>query len=267
MSIFHRLFVDPQEDNDDEEAIEDVLANIQKVFEQYYLDVTYYHIKIVFEFLKLEYYNYYKVYKKAEKYYEEVNNKIPLLLSNYSLYTFPSQLLVTKLKRSLRLGAQEELYEENIKLFEDFDLDENDSAKYVIYHTYRALCAIYVDNYDESAKYLNNLLNQISLKRYPVYQLEIKLLLLLQYCLLKDEDLFNQLMSSVQRQIRLLGKDNCEYLLVFVKMLKVAMFEKGKMKEPKLRALIMKMKSEPIKFFSPTACIKWDDVLIEKLVL
>ena len=58
LNIFHRLFVEVEEDSldDDLEPIEDILAKIHRTFEDYNLDSIYHHLKIVFEFLKLEYY-------------------------------------------------------------------------------------------------------------------------------------------------------------------------------------------------------------------
>ena len=52
--------------------------------------------------------------------------------------------------------------------------------------------------------------------------MEIKALLALQYCMLKDFELFNQLSNSVQRQIRMLGEDDCENVLLFLKILKMS---------------------------------------------
>jgi hypothetical protein len=107
MSIFHRLFVDNTESvNDDMEPIEDILTKIEGIFMQYDKDSIYYHMKLVFEFLKMEYYNHYKVYKKAEKYFDEVNDAASSLLTNYSLYTYPSQFLLTKVSRHNRMETE-----------------------------------------------------------------------------------------------------------------------------------------------------------------
>ncbi len=266
MYIFHRLFVDPQEENIEEEAIEDILQKIQKIFEQYYLDTTYYHLKIVFEFLKLEYYNHYKVYKKAEKFYEAVNSHSANLISNYGLYTFPVQFLLTKMKRAQRLNIQKGLYEDSVKTFEGFECDENDTPKFIVYYTYRALSAFYVEKYEESSKWLYTLLNQVSMKRFPHAQLEIKIILLLQYCVMKDEDLFNQMMSSVQRQIRMLGKENCDDIVFFLKALKIVITDKSKAKSGKLKTVFEKIKQDNFTFFSPLNYIKLDDELIQKLI-
>lgn len=264
--VFHRLFVDENEDlGEEEEPIEDILLNVEKIFETYYLDSNYYHLKIVFEYLKLEYYNHYKVYKKAEKYYEDVNNNIGILISNYSLFTFPPQALLTKLSRSLRLDIERDLYEENKRLFDDMELDINDLPKTIIYQVYRALCCFYIDKYDEASKWLNKLLNEVSFKKYPHALVEVKLLLLLQYCMMDDFDLFNQLLSSIQRQLRALETENVEQTNNFIKLLKVSLNESGKIKAGKLKNISTRVYGGD-NSFSLLNYIKIDDRFLQKLL-
>ncbi|MDH5598764.1 MAG: hypothetical protein OEY34_06560, partial [Cyclobacteriaceae bacterium] len=219
MIIFHRLFVEPTDDytEEDEEPIEDILDRVEEIFEQYPMDSIYYHINLVFEFLKLEYYNHFKVYRKAERFFEEVNDALPTLLTNYSHFTYPSHILTTKIMRHLRLGTEKELYEESETLFEDYEPDMLDVPKYLSYCVYRAVSCYYVEKYNEAARWINNLLNEVSLKKYPFVHLEVKVLLSLQYCLMNDFDLFNQLVNSIQRQIRIIGKENCEHITAFTK--------------------------------------------------
>ena len=53
MVIFHRLFVEGGESLDDnEEPIEDILDNVEKIFDSYHLDSIDDHLNLVFEFLK-----------------------------------------------------------------------------------------------------------------------------------------------------------------------------------------------------------------------
>ncbi|MES2733130.1 MAG: hypothetical protein V4714_15390 [Bacteroidota bacterium] len=266
MSIFHRLFVDNTESvNDDMEPIEDILNKIEGIFMQYDKDSIYYHLKLVFEFLKMEYYNHYKVYKKAEKYFDEVNDAASSLLTNYSLYTYPSQFLLTKVSRHNRMETEASMYEENETLFHDFETDAADLPKYVTYITYRALCCFYVKKYDEASKWVNNLLNEMSLKKYPYAQLEIKLLLALQYCMLNDFELFSQLLNSIQRQIRLLGKENCERAILFTKILKTAIYDSKNDKLDKLKPLIDKLNKTFENGFSISKYIKMDQHFIVSL--
>ncbi len=266
MLIYHRLYVE-QDDSlqQDGESIEDIFNHVQKVFDTYNLDPLYYHLNLVFEFLKLEYYNHYKVYRQAEKYFEEVNDAAANLLVNYPFYTFSAQFLISKLERHLRLGTEKELYSENDSLFIDFEPDQLDVPRHMIYVIYRALSSYYIGKFDEAAKLINGLLNDVSLKKYPFAQMEVKALLALQYCMLRDFELFNQLTNSIQRQIRLFGKDECENVLMFIKILKIAVSEAKKEKPKKIAALIPKFKAATVNYFAPTNLIKMDDQFIENL--
>ncbi|MBL7845058.1 MAG: hypothetical protein KF846_17175 [Cyclobacteriaceae bacterium] len=266
MHVFHRLFVEPDENlQQDTESIEDTFEKVQKIFDSYNLDSIYYHLNLVFEFLKLEYYNHYKVYRQAEKYFEEVNDAAGNLLTNYATYTFPAQFLISKIERHLRLGTESELYGENDSLFIDYEIDLLDIPRHVIYVTYRALGAYYVGKYDEASKLINNLLNEVSLKKYPITQLEIKSLLALQYVLLHDYELFNQLANSIQRQIRLIGKDACENIQLFIKILKIAVSEAKKEKAKKINAVIPKLSVAKTNYFAPTMLVKLDEKLVINL--
>lgn len=266
MVIFHRLFVDKEESMDEnEDPIEDILDNVQKIFNQYQQDSIYYHLNLVFEFLKFEYYNHYKVYRKAEHFYEEVNDAADNLLTNYALYTFPSQFLITKVKRHLRLNKEEDIYNENIGIFQDFEIDKLDVPTYIVYTMYRSISAYYVGKYEDASKLINNLLNEVSLKKYPYIQLEIKVMLAVQYCLMNDYDLFNQLLNSIQRQIRILGKENCEYIILYTKILKSALSTSHQNKLAKLKGLVSKINTHETPYFSPTSLIDFKEDFIEKL--
>lgn len=267
VNIFHRLFVDLEDDNYDEdvEPIEDILDHVQEIFDSYELDSIYYHLNLVFEFLKLEYYNHYKVYRKAERFYEEVNDAADNLLTNYALYTFPAQFLITKMQRHLRLGTEREMHEESEGMFQDFELDKQDLPTYLTYSIFRALSCYYVGNYDDASKWLNGLMNETSLKKYPYMLVELKVLLALQYCMQNDYDLFNQLINSVQRQVRILGKDSCEHILQMSKILKIAISEIKKNKPEKIQAIIDKFPQTKTAYFAPTKLIKMDKDFVDKL--
>ncbi|MBY0434370.1 MAG: hypothetical protein K2U26_09690 [Cyclobacteriaceae bacterium] len=265
--IFHRLFVDKQENlQPDEESVEDILKKVEQIFATHNLDPVYYHLNLLFEFLKLEYYNHYGVYKQAEKYFEEVNDAAISLLANYSYYTFSVQFLISKLQRGIRMENESELYAEQETFFAEYEPEEENIPQHIIYTIYRALCSYYVNKYDETAHLLNDLLNNVSLKRYPQAQMEIKALLCLQYCLTKKIGLFNQLSTSVQRQIRLTGKDACENLLLFLKMLKIAVSEAKREKKRKITALIPQFKATKVNYFAPTYLIRMDDKFIARLI-
>ena len=130
------------------------------------------------------------------------------LLTNYSLYTASPNFLLSKLNYHLKNKTQTTIYEENKGIFEDFEINKKNINEYLIYILYRSISCYHSDKYEEAAKWLNQFLNDASIKKYPYIYMETKLVLAYQYCLLKDQDLFGQLVNSIQRQIRLLGKEN-----------------------------------------------------------
>ncbi|WP_375579837.1 hypothetical protein ABWH96_01800 [Marivirga tractuosa] len=268
LNIFHRLFVEEDETSVDLDPIEDLLAKADGIFELYSLDSIYFHLKLVYEFLKLEYYNHYRLYRKAENYFEEVNESCASFLSNFNLFTYPAQFLITKIQRAKRIPEKTMLSEENVALFQDFEPDRDDIPQYITYATYRSLSCHFDKKYEESAKWLNNLLNDVSLKKYQNAQLEIKTLLALEYCLMKDYELFNQLINSIQRQIRIIGKENCMNIQVLNKIMKISLSESKRNKEEKISELVQKFKTiEPVQHFAPTLLLEFNDDLIKKLVL
>lgn len=268
MNIFHRLFIEDESkvafsDSEDDEPIEDIFLKIDQVFDQYHMDSIYFHLHNVFEFLKLEYYTHYGVFRKASKYFESVNEDVVPLLMHSNLYTFPSQFLQTKLQRALQTDTQAELFETNKDIFEDYEPDKDDIPNYVSYVVYRAMSAYHAKEFDEAARFLNNLLNEISLKKYPHAFLEVKCLLALQYVCIRDYELFNQLANSIQRQIRMMGKESCPSITLFLKMLKTGMSEAKRDKMSKVSNIITKytqIKSPYI--FAPTRQIRMDDQFI-----
>ena len=266
MEIFHRLFVEPEESlEEDLEPIEDILDKVEQIFNNYSMDSIYYHLNLLFEFLKFEYYNHYKLYRKAEKYFEELNDAVDNLLNNYATYTFPSRFLISKLERHLRNHTEHELFHENEALFEDYEIDQNALGEIVIYYCYRGLTAYYAEEYNDSARWFNNLLNEPGLKKNPLVQLEVKILLALQYALRQDLDLFAQLINSIQRQIRIIGKENCEHLVSLVKVLRVytSSIKKGKPENPE--QLVEKMKFVNKPYFTPTTLLRFDEKFFAKL--
>ncbi|MCC5946284.1 MAG: hypothetical protein JJT94_15235 [Bernardetiaceae bacterium] len=266
LSIFHRLFVETEEADGEAEPIEDIVSQVLRIFLDYPKDSIYYHLKLVFEFLRLEYYNYYKVYRKAERFYSEINESGALLVANFSWYTFPARFLQTKLERCIRNNEHHLLHEENESLFIEYEADLNDIPKHVNYVAYRALCCHYAGKHQEAIKWLNDLLNEVSLKKYPFAMLEIKCLLVLEYCIVREYDLFQQLINSIQRQIRIIGKENCKHIVNFTKILKIAISDTKRDKYEKIKSLLKRQNNKDRKLFSPTSYVLFTEDLLEDII-
>jgi len=264
VGIFHRLFVDDNE-QEHEEAIEDILKKVETVFDQYFTDGIYFNLKLVFEFLKLEYYTQIRVHRKAEPYFEDITDKLQLLLNNYHLYTFPARHLLTRIERALRAGTEAELYTENKSLFEDYESDIEDVPKHLIYVSYRVTCCYYAERYEEASHLYNTLLNEVNLKRFPQAHIEIKLAQALMYCLIDDRDLFNQNINSLQRQLRMMDDNSQYHATLFIKLMKASMGDDKPGKMGRLRDYVFKLKGIELRHFSPLSMIRLDDSFAEQL--
>jgi hypothetical protein len=272
VNVFHRLFVEAEDELTDEniEPIEDIFTNMEKIFQKFKADPIYFHLRVVLEFLRLEYYNHYKLYRKSEKFFDEVNDSISSLLSSYNTHTYGARFLFTKLERHLRMGGLTGLNDENLGLFHDFESDVQNVPQYVTYVGYRAICMYYAGKYEDAIRWLNKLLNEVNLKRYAYVHLDIKLFLSILYAFTNDKELLSQSLSSMQRQVRILSKETCIHVVQLMKILKLStddVKEDAQTREEKITISTEKMRKTTIPAgFSLVRYLKFDDDFVQKLI-
>ncbi|WP_299255775.1 hypothetical protein [uncultured Cytophaga sp.] len=247
INLFHELKIKKVANPEMEQTFE----SIQNIFDQYYLDAIYYHLILVLDYLKVEYYSMVNNSTVLNKSIDDITESIPIFVSNYSLYTFSPGILLAKQKHYIGDRTEKMMYGDSKELFEDYETNKLNLPEFIIYVNYRASGCFFAEKYDEAAKYLNSLLNETSIKRYPNTLLEIKLFLALQYTLIKEHDLFNQLVNSIQRQIRLLGKDECPHAVTIIKICKTALNEGKKGKKAKLTLLTERLSLTLPAYYSP----------------
>jgi hypothetical protein len=268
MDVFHRLFVEFEENdnsNGDEEPTEDVMKRNEEILSSYRMDTIYYHLNMVFDFLRLCYYNHFNVYRKVESYYEDINTQSPQLLDNFIQYTFPGNFLILKIQRALRLETEKELFYEGQLLYEDLEVDPNNPPLYYIYSAYRALSAYYVDKLDEVSKWINSLINQLIWKKYPLALVEARLMLSLNYYLTGEKGLLKQSSNSIQRQIRAIGKENCEVPYAFQQIIKIAASPFKRDKYHKIKDLMSEIEEMEVNYFSIIKHIRMDEPFLRKM--
>jgi hypothetical protein len=264
VSIFHRLFIE-DDDQDHEEAIEDILGKVEEIFHTYYTDGTYFTLKPVFEFLKLEYYHQIKVHRKADPFYEQLQDKMPILLANYHLYTFPARHLITTIERAFRQNQEADLLAV-CTWMEEVDIEADDVPRFVVFSVFRIIGLYYAGKYQEAVKLCNQLLNEVSSKKFPQAVLEIKLLLALLYVHIKDEDMFAINVNSIQRQLRSMEDDHNPHAALYIKLLKTSMAESRQSRMVKINELVLKIKAVELRHFSPvTQLIRMDDKFIHTM--
>lgn len=261
INLFHELKIKKVANPEMEQTFE----SIQNIFDQYYLDAIYYHLILVLDYLKVEYFALVSNSSVLNKSIDDITESIPVFVSNYSLYTFSPGILLAKQKHYLHELTEKMMYGDSKELFEEYETNKLNLPEFIIYTNYRATACYFAEKYDEAAKYLNGLLNETSIKRYPNTLLEIKLFLALQYTLIKEHDLFNQLVNSIQRQIRLLGKDECPHAVVIIKICKTAFNEGKKSKKAKLTLLTEKLSLILPSYYSPFNYIALNEHFVYKL--
>ena len=219
--------------NDD--PVEDILKETKNIISKYPKDANYRYILNVVNFLYFEFYQKLGLHKKADQYYGLIHVHLPSFLY-YNHFTFCSRLLISKIERYITMGIEHQLYEENKKLFENFQADKLDVPGYINYIKYLAASAFYARKIDRANKLLNGLLNDISFKDYPHAEIEIKLFLALTYSFADKYELSWTLLRNTLRKIREVSKEvDYENALVFANMLKIQNSQRGNVGEKLLQ--------------------------------
>jgi hypothetical protein len=265
VDISYALYVPDAEAVKDDEPVEDMLSNLEKIFTTYKQDNVYQHIQLVYYFLAFEYYQKLNLPKKAIRFYDEVNKKLPsFLLFNHCTYT--TRFLISRINHHIENNAEQELYEQNKLLFANYEPDKNDVPNFINFAKYIAAGAFHAKRYQESVQHLNSLINAISFKNYPHAEIEIKLLLALNYVLINKYDPATSLLRSVTRKIRELNDDmGYENALIFYKVLAVQMSSSARQADQKMSQLFSRFELLNQKSNRMLEYIRIDENLIKQL--
>ena len=259
LQIFHRLFVDEQApDTYSLQPVEDVLREAEAIFANYESDSVYRHLHLLVDYVNFEYYLKFGVKRKAQAILDKLNDSIPHLLLHYGNYTFPAQVLESKLKMLIGSPEVEELHYLNMEQFEGYNDTTGSIPAKIVYYVYRSLSSYYRSRYAEAYKWLFELTNEVNFKEHYRISLEVKCLMAFLKFIQKDGDLFKQNLGSAQRMLRLMGKDEADHLAVFVKLLSVANSDIQSTKTERAEKLISQLSTYEPKTFQPTLLIKWE---------
>jgi hypothetical protein len=219
----------------------------------------------VFNNLAFEYYHKLNLPKKEARYFEEVDKKLTsFLLFNHCCFT--TKFLISKIERYVELGIEGELYEHNQKALPNYEPDKNDIPNYINFAKYMATSAFYAKKYQEAVNILNNLINDISFKNYPHAEIEVKLLLALNYSMVNKYDPATSLLRSVTRKIREIDDEmGYENALIFYKILSLQMSSSARQVDQKIGQLFSKFELLNQKSNRMLEYIKIDESFIKAL--
>ena len=237
------------------ENLKERFEKLEVIFETYYLDSTYYHLKGLIEALKFSANIKAGNLEQAELYADEVSDYLPQLVMNFQSFTFPAVILNLYLDWYYNRGEIENLANWNRENFSDYEPDVQNIPGIVTYYSYRALTDFLAGKYEDSSASINQLLNEISFKSYPVTLMDLKLFLAIIYAAMDDYELFSQLAHSIQRQIRILGKENAQHAVFLIKYLKSYFSGAKKNRKEKLLEFYNQSKEALPNYYTPVSTL------------
>jgi hypothetical protein len=202
--------------------MEAVLQRMTQIFESYPMDTFYQNIKCIPDLLYFEYYIRTGNIVRADYYIHRVHQNLPDLTEKHMMNFFVVQFLKSKVMKFQIDGNLEHLqhYADQLEKYSDINIEE--AYHYISTKRFLAIVKFYQRDYHGSARKINELRNQMSLKHYLFTDIDAKLFQALQYCILGDDSLCMQIISSLKRQIR---EQDAEYesARYMMKLLKTAL--------------------------------------------
>ncbi|RMG24372.1 MAG: hypothetical protein D6730_12845 [Bacteroidetes bacterium] len=241
--IFARLFIHiPDTIRCEVEDIEQMFDRAFEILGEYKDDTFYLNINILFNFLRFVYYDNKEVRDKSKIYFEILDYKIEELLTRYHFNANTSLFLFRKLRYHLRTNAVEQLVRDVEDYLSHIEVEPYRITFFVNFYLFLAHTYFADKNYKKASRILYNLRNEINLRKYVHMDLEVKFFLALSYVVVEDFDLANQLILSLQRQLRKPTMAKYEHAKTLLKVLSVALGGKPKTRMKNLRTNIAKWK-------------------------
>lgn len=202
--------------------IDTTLKKISEIFGKYTQDTFYQNIGFVVDFLYFEYYSKTENMVRSDYYFQKIKPLISDLCTRHMHNFYFVHFLNSKVEKYLNDKSIESLTEQNEMLLSTVDINSQEVFHYVSWKRFIAISKFYQGDYSGAAKTINELRNKMSLKKYLFTDVECKLFQALQYCIMGEDGLCQQILSSLKRQIK---EDGGEWhsVQMFIKLLKTAL--------------------------------------------
>ena len=182
--------------------VDTVLLKMNAIFEKYPLDTFYQNLKCAADILHFEFHVRTGQLARAEQSMQRIHRILPVLLDKHILNFFVVQFLRGKILKYRQDGVLDDLSWGADLYSGQVDPVSCESAHVVAVTRYLALVRFYQGDYSGAARTINELRNKLSLKHYLYADLDSKTFQALQYCILGDDGLCQQVLSSIKRQIK-----------------------------------------------------------------
>lgn len=218
--LFARQFLElPERVLDIMDPQEEVFEKCFQILEKGQEDILFKNINLIFDFLRFAYYNRQGKKDQERIYFEILDYKIEELISNFNFGMECSEILFFKLQRHLREDTLDDLIADYNEYLQDIEIDPERMVTFVNYSMFQAYVAFYSKNYDNASRILYRLRNKVNLRKFPHMDAEVKMFLALTYVLQDEVDLANQLILSLQRQMKKVHFQDYPHGKLFLKIL------------------------------------------------
>jgi hypothetical protein len=191
------------------ERVIDILDNEQECFEKCFSilernkeDILFKNINLIFDFLRFAYYSHAGLATQAKIYFEILEYKIEELLTHFNLGMDCSPILFFKLEKHLRENDIAGLAKDYDDYIKKIYVESDRVVTFTNYSLFEAYVAFFRRDYNECSRILYRMRNKVNLRKFPHADLETKLFLATAYVMQEEVDLANQLILSLQRQLK-----------------------------------------------------------------
>ncbi|MFN0203417.1 MAG: hypothetical protein ACKVTZ_17960 [Bacteroidia bacterium] len=244
--LYGKLFIELNSDLRCElEKTEVIFDKAFDILTTYQEDPFYKNIHLLFDYLRYMYLE--KEQKdKAKFYYELLDFKIDELMTGYHHNANTSLFLYSKLRFHIQNNTPQRLLADVEQYLSNIEVDQYRPAFYINYQMFLAYTHFLNHNYSKSNRILYSLRNTISFRKFVHSDLEVKFLLAIGYCMAQDTELANQLIMSLQRQLRVDESGKYEHCKVLLKILTVAVGSRSSTRRKNLEKYIPQWKAENV---------------------
>lgn len=207
MDISLTIFLPLQEVVKQEDSVENLLLETQKILLSYSNDINYKYLQRVIDYLAFENYHLQTMHEEGKPHFEAINKTLSFfLLYNHSC--FCSKFLIYKLERYVNLNIENQLYDENEKGFYDYQADKEDIPNYVNYWIYLAASAYYSDRQQEAIALLSGLIKHIDVEKHIYSGLETRLFLTVCHVVCDEDNSALQLLEDISQILNKMDEAN-----------------------------------------------------------
>ena len=222
--IFAKLFIEiPDTIRCELEDLETMFEKSFEILGEYKEDSFYSNLNILFNFYRFIHFENNEVWDKSKIYFEILDYKIEELMLNYHYSANTSLFLFKKYIYHKRTQTMDQLIKDIETYIDQIEIEPYRLNFFTSYHLFKAYSYFGVGNYKKVSRILYNLRNEVNIRKMVHLDLEIKLFHGLTYVMLKEFDLANQLILSLQRQLRKDSMKIYEHAKIFIKILNVAL--------------------------------------------